>query len=339
MEHVISFLTLRDRKAFASVCKSFHAIHNDAPFTSAVLTHRNASFALRSRKIFVDAFIGEVLSNYCHDLSLWDLMDGPVATFVDVPNVKRVRYTGMFAHFATFTFPKKLEVLDIHAWDRETTVTFAFRIGTLRTTSLRPFLGCTVDRYEITSDDYELYKNQLPRSATIVVQGPLSYEKLTTVLHPKIELYGCNVESLSFPVPLRHLTIRGSNVTTQDMPHLTNLETLDLMDNDTLKQGPEVTGISSLNLMHTGIRHQVAYALSVLADSADYVGLSITDADFPLMTRLFQKRIQVLELCCTTAPCLPVSSTIGELRLHTPQFFGTTFSRRHCNYFVWKRGV
>jgi hypothetical protein len=342
MEHLVSFLTLRERKTFASVCRTFNAIHKEAPFSSANITSRNKAFAKRAKKVIVDECIGDLESFSCQELLIWDIICEPVIDKLVVPNVKIVRYSGNFQQFANLTLPKRLDILDVYAYEyllsRDHVYSFAFKVKTLKTLTLGHFLKTIADRYEITTGDYEQYKEQLPQDATICFHGTLSFTYVTKVLHTKIEVHGCCLQTIQYCRPLESLVIRQSNAILSDLPNLSQVHSLDLMDNDTLKQGPDVQGLRSLNLLHTGIRDQVSYALRVLGNVCSYVGLTLANAELHRLPDLFQKRIELLEVCCESSLCFPVHPNIGELRIHTPHYFSRSFTRRHCTYFIHKRG-
>lgn len=334
MEHLVSFLDLRDRKSFAQVCKYFAELHRQVPIECLTLTKGTKAYRHRAKKVIVYELFDDLVLPSCRDLSIWEC-PGQHEVQVVGPRITRFAFTGSWTLFCSVIKTlKHLDFLDIHITEAPDRFSFIpTRIDCLKTYDcvLWPFQN--VGSYELSTDLYEQHKERLPLQSHIKLSG--GFAKVTSILHSRISLVACSVESLKFLVSPLDLTIQNCNLICSDLPVLFS-KRLDFMDNDTLQHFPDVQSkVTRLNLLHTGLRSQVQIALSVLDTEADYVGLSILQSDFHLLPALLTRTIRVVELCC---PCdVPnYVTTNPRVLLHS-----TPFRKRYgpkCNYFVWKRG-
>lgn len=150
----------------------------------------------------------------------------------------------------------------------------------------------------------EVLHDQIPPSCTKVVvengyviacpQESVAFTRCTFVHN-----------SLGIAVPVMFsenttsITLNDCNVIESDLVYLpSHLKKLDLSDNDTLASLPGgLSGLTSLNLLHTRVPLQAKVALETLTFPADFLGINVTPDDVPYLRLLLSKQIGQVELC------------------------------------------
>ena len=306
MEYVLPYLTLKQRKNVALTCKSLAQAHREFPF--AELRICNATLPFLSRAECVRGSCSESLTlPSCTSLAITLLADAKLVlprctklslmsrSKIDLyaPNLETVGFSGSRQTFLGLGLRNLVDLLILFdEYERVLPV----RIDSCTTLNCFQLQNVFVDHCEnLTTSPEEPFDSFSGTSLCLqngCIRKPIPFRG-----HLKIE--NCSFETLKLPDSLKSLRIHNCNMIVNDLESFPVCEHIDVSDNHTLQTLPETRcPLKTLNLLHTGIYRQSAVSLSLLSETADFVGINVRFEDMNDFEQLLQtKKIKRIVVC------------------------------------------
>jgi hypothetical protein len=348
MEFVLPFLSCKQRANVAQTCKFLASKHRETPIES-LLRHKQQPYEClqRSKRISGEFDEGRHVFPLCHTISIFAtgnshlhfVLPNVRVAYINadsfftwhVPRIETIWYQGPRAILQKLLFGiSELMSLDVCFTDDP----IPMRLPKCLRFASNDLEGIEIDCSTLVASPHESRVRYFRGSSLTLISGTLQSE-IPAV--PNISIVSCSIHRLSLPRYLQSLCISQCNLIFSDLPVLPHVSHVDFSENHTLKDMPVCRAkLTSLNLLHTGVKNQIKIAMAVLADSVDFVGLNVNRGEEDALATLFEQvRIESAELC--VAPHVQLPKLLLErsgIRYHTWSCFRKEFNHQFCRFYV-----